>query len=100
MSYSADLGGLVMTTPDDLKQLNVIAYANKIHEILAGTPMAEAQSALTLAVVAMIVLSHETAEERTRAIMGHANQVKNWLDREDIVAWLKSGVVPVQVGHA
>jgi hypothetical protein len=90
-----------MTTPDEMKQLKVIAYANKINELLLGTEMAEAESALSLAVVAMIIFNHPTPEERLRAATGMANQVRNFIQREDIVEWIKAGTNHnIQIGHA
>jgi hypothetical protein len=84
----------------DIQQLNVIAYVNKINELLMGTDLAEAETALTLAVVSMVVFSHPDREERLRAGAGFTHQVQRFLERDDIVRWIKAGVIPVQVGHA
>lgn len=89
-----------MPDADDIQQANVIAYVNKINQLLMGTDLSEAEMALTLAVVSMIVFSHPEREERLRALAGFTNQVRRFTERQDIVDWIRAGVTPVQVGHA
>lgn len=84
----------------EMRQRKVVAYVNKINELLMGTDLAEAESALSLAVVAMIVFNHETPEERLRAAAGHSNQVRDFIERDDIVEWIKAGITPTWIGHA
>jgi hypothetical protein len=85
---------------DQMQQRKVVAYANKINELLMGTDLAEAESALSLAVVAMIVFHHKTLEERRRAAAGLSSQVRGWVEREDIIEWLQGAIIPTQIGHA
>jgi len=85
---------------DEMRQRRVVAYCNKINELLMGTDLSEAESALSLSVVAMIIFHHKTLEERRRAVFGFSNQVRSWVERDDFVKWVSTGVTPVYVGHA
>jgi len=79
------------------KQDRVWRLADNIMTILAGNDSAEAETAQALAVVATICLIEpSTAATRLRAAEGFTRQVREMVQRDDIVDWIKASIVHTQ----
>ena len=80
-----------MTDDNELGQdRRVVRLTDGILAVLAGADGAEADTALTLAVVASICVGSPDAATRLRAAEGFSRQVREFIQREDIVAWIKA----------
>ena len=79
-----------MTDDNELGQDRVVRLTDGILAVLAGADGAEADTALTLAVVASICVGSPDAATRLRAAEGFSRQVREFIQREDIVAWIKA----------
>jgi hypothetical protein len=82
-------------TDYDDKEVQDLIYklAEDIMLVIAGQDMKVAQSALTLAVVAMLVVSNENETIRQRMLAGLVEAVRHHLARPDIVEWIEQSVV-------
>ena len=81
-----------MTDDDELRQDRVVRLTDGILAVLAGADGAEADTALTLAVVASMCVGSPDAATRLRAAEGFSRQVRELIQREDIVAWIKASI--------
>ena len=79
-----------MTDDNELGQDRVVRLTDGILAVLAGADGAEADTALTLAVVASICVGSPDAATRLQAAEGFSRQVREFIQREDIVAWIKA----------
>jgi len=70
----------------------VLALVDAINTILSGVDLAEAHTALTLAVVVGIV-STADAGERKQAAEIFTEQVRAYIARPDIIEWIEHGVI-------
>jgi len=84
-----------MTSDDKAQQARVIRLTDGILAILAGADSAEADTALTLAVVASICGRAPDATTRLRATEIFSQQARELMQREDIVAWIKASITRV-----
>jgi len=84
-----------MSNTGGAQQERVIPLTDKILSVLAGFDMAEAQTALTLAVITMMC-AHDrgNAANRLQQADGFAQQVRDFIQREDVVAWIETSIVP------
>jgi hypothetical protein len=82
------------------EQDQVLALVDAINHVLAGVPIAHAQTAMTLAVVTGIISTSTSAQEREMQAAIFTQQVKEYIARPEIVSWVLSGVRPTQVGRA
>ena len=92
---SQALLGDPMSNTGGAQQERVIPLTDKILSVLAGFDMAEAQTALTLAVITMMC-AHDrgNAANRLQQADGFAQQVRDFIQREDVVAWIEAAIVP------
>ena len=92
---SQALLGDPMSNTSGAQQERVIRLTDKILSVLAGFDMAEAQTALTLAVITMMC-AHDrgNAANRLQQADGFAQQVRDFIQREDVVAWIETSIVP------
>ena len=92
---SQALLGDPMSNTSGAQQERVIRLTDKILSVLAGFDMAEAQTALMLTVIAMMC-AHDrgNAANRLRQAEGFAQQVRDFIQREDVVAWIEAAIVP------
>jgi len=81
-----------MTDDDEAQQVRVVRLTDGILAILAGADSAEANTALTLAVVASMCMHTPDAATRLRAAEGFTRSVREFIQREDIVAWIKASI--------
>jgi hypothetical protein len=83
-------------------QDRVIGMVDDIMRVIAGTSQAEAQTTLTLVIVASIISIESNPAVRLQMVDGMAEHVKRYLDREDIVEWISASVRPIHPskGHA
>jgi len=81
-----------MTDDDELQQDRVVRLTDGILAILAGADSAEADTALTLAVAASICMRAPDAATRPRMAEVFSQQVRELVQREDIVAWIKASI--------
>jgi PleD family two-component response regulator len=80
---------------DEDQQALVYKLAEDIMMVIAGREMEIAQSAMTLAVVAMIVVAAEKEEAlRPQLLAGLVKAVRGYLARQDIVDWIEASIVP------
>jgi hypothetical protein len=79
-----------MTDDSELVQRRVVRLTDGILAVLAGADGAEADTALSLAVVASICVGSPDAATRLQAAEGFSRQVREFVQREDIVAWIKA----------
>jgi len=84
-----------MSNTGGAQQERVIPLTDKILSVLAGFDMAEAQTALTLAVITMMC-AHDrgNAANRLQQADGFAQQVRDFIQREDVVTWIEASIVP------
>jgi len=84
-----------MSNTGGAQQERVIRLTDKILSVLAGFDMAEAQTALTLAVITMMC-AHDrgNAANRLQQADGFAQQVRDFIQREDVVTWIEASIVP------
>ena len=92
---SQALLGDPMSNTSGAQQERVIRLTDKILSVLAGFDMAEAQTALMLAVITMMC-AHDrgNAANRLQQADGFAQQVRDFIQREDVVAWIETSIVP------
>ena len=81
-----------MTDDNELQQDSVVRLTDGILAILAGADGAEADTALTLAVVTSMCMGAPDAATRLQAAEGFSRQVREFIQREDIVAWIKASI--------
>ena len=74
-------------------QARVVKLADGILAILAGADGAEADTALTLAVVASMYWGTSDAATRLQAADGFTRQVRELIQREDIIEWVKASII-------
>jgi hypothetical protein len=77
---------------DDQREERVLGLVNAISDVVAGVELAEAHTALTLAVVVGIVTMIEPAE-RTIAAEAFSQQVRAYVARPDIIEWIEHSVI-------
>jgi hypothetical protein len=82
-------GGPVMKSEDERRQDYVIGLVNHINSVLNGENVAEAQTALTIAVACQIVATTEDKDQVVQMAHGFARQLDEFVRREDIVEWIK-----------
>jgi hypothetical protein len=82
-----------MTDDNEARQDRVVQLTDGILAILAGADSAEADTALTLAVVASMCMGAPDAATRLRTAEGFSRQVRELIQREDIVAWVKASIM-------
>lgn len=75
---------------NEATQERVIALVNQIMAVMAGVDEVEAKTALTLAVVSMIVSTSDGDAECHTQAMVFTGQVLDYADRRDIVEWIKA----------
>jgi hypothetical protein len=80
---------------DNEAQGRVIHMADGILAILAGLDLVEAETALTLAVMATICTTESDAAKCRQMAEGFTRQVREFVQREDIVQWVRAAVRPV-----
>ena len=81
-----------MSDDNEFQQDRVVRLTDGILAILAGADSAEADTALTLAVVASMCMGASDAATRLRAAEGFSRSVREFIQREDIVAWIKASI--------
>ena len=81
-----------MTDDTKVRQDRVVQLTDGTLAILAGADSAEADTALTLAVVASMCMGTPDTAARLRAAEGFSRQVRELIQREDIVAWIKASI--------
>jgi hypothetical protein len=81
-----------MTDDNKAREDRVVRLTDGILAVLAGADSAEADTALTLAVVASVCTSAPIAAARFRAAEGFSRLVREYIQREDIVAWIKASI--------
>ena len=74
-------------------QDRVVKLTDGILAILAGADSAEADTALTLAVVASMCMGAPDAATRLQAATVFTQQVRELIQREDIVEWIKASII-------
>ena len=74
-------------------QDRVVKLTDGILAILAGADSAEADTALTLAVVASMCMGAPDAATRLQAANVFTQQVRELIQREDIVEWIKASII-------
>ena len=79
-------------TDDNECRDRVVRLTDGILAVLAGADSAEADTALTLAVVASMCMGASDAATRLRAAEGFSRSVREFIQREDIVAWIKASI--------
>ena len=79
-----------MSDDNEFQQDRVVRLTDGILAILAGADSAEADTALTLAVIASMCMDSSDAAARLQAAEGFSRQVREFIQREDIVAWIKA----------
>ena len=67
----------------------VVGLVDQINRVLAGEDIAEAQTALTIAVACQIVATTEDKDDIRKMARGFASQLDAFVRREDIVEWIK-----------
>jgi hypothetical protein len=77
---------------NEFQQDRVVRLTDGILAILAGADSAEADTALTLAVIASMCMDSSDAAARLQAAEGFSRQVRELTQREDIVAWIKASI--------
>jgi glycerol-3-phosphate cytidylyltransferase-like family protein len=82
-------------------EARVVALVTQINRVVAGLPVAEAQTALTLAVVcSIIVTAKDTELDRATMAKEFGKQVFDYVNRADIVEWIKTGTHwPTQISR-
>jgi len=88
-----------MTTHSDSegRQNYVVGLVSQINNVLAGEDMAEAATALTLAVVCqMVTVAPTNSEERVAQADAFAAQVRDYVRRDDIVEWIRHCTTHIQ----
>jgi len=83
-------------------QDRVVRLADGIMAILAGSDVAEGDTALSL-VVAVSICAHAPNDEATRyqALEGFTRLVSEFIQRKDILDWIKASTTyPPRAGHA
>jgi hypothetical protein len=83
-----------MSAKDDQQQERVCNLANGIMSILAGVPIAEAQTAISIAIAATIVAS-EREEDWSQAISGTSAAVREMVFDQQMIDWIRSVTHPV-----
>jgi len=84
-----------MTNDDDIAQKRVVKLADRLLAVLAGHAMNDAHTALTLTVVATIINDGDPAT-RVQAGEGFSRAVRDMLQRDDIVEWIKASTTPLR----
>jgi hypothetical protein len=84
-----------MAMPESEQRRNrVCAITDQINRLLAGLPVAEAQTTLTLSIIISVCTTgNPTREERVKAADGFARQVREFAARDDIAEWIRHSVV-------
>jgi hypothetical protein len=78
-------------------QDRVVQLVDGINLVLAGADTAEAETALSLAVVAAIcTVAPNDAAARLQMAEGFTQQVRNLVRRDDIVEWIAAATIQVQ----
>jgi len=83
---------------DEEAQQRVMGLVNQINRALGGQDMAEAQTALTIAVACMIVSTASGRKDRFAQVRSFTGHLEGFLKREDFVEWIKHGVATVVPG--
>jgi hypothetical protein len=81
-----------MTDDNEARKDRVVRLTDGILAVLAGADGAEADTALTLAVVASVCTGAPDAATHFRAAEGFSRLVREYIQREDIVAWIKASI--------
>lgn len=76
-------------TDDEAQQDRVHAYVAEIMRIVSGIPHEEAATTLTISSAALIIAWAKDKEARTDMANAYAQQLRDALDRDDIVEWIK-----------
>jgi len=74
-------------------QDRVVKLTDGILAILAGADGAEADTALMLAVVTSMCMGTPDTAMRLQAADGFTRQVRELIQREDIVEWIKASII-------
>jgi hypothetical protein len=84
------------------EQEHVIDLVNQINAVLAGESGAAAQTALTIAVACQVVVDSPNADVKRREdyARGFANQLAEFIQREDVVGWIKHNISWLPEEHA
>jgi hypothetical protein len=77
---------------DNEAQKRVVRMVDGILAIVAGVDIAEADTALTLAVTATICVTESDAAVRRQMAEGFTRQVREFIQREDMVEWIRASV--------
>src|SRR5262249_18017607 len=87
---------------DDEAQDRIVKLASSIMAILAGVKSPEADTALTLAVTTAICLAAPNDPAlRLESVEGFAQSVREFVQRDDIVDWIKASIIHApQAGRA
>jgi hypothetical protein len=83
-----------MNMKNDQQQERVWNLANGIMSILAGVPIAEAQTAISIAIAATIIAS-EPEEDWSQAISGMSAAVRAKVFDQQMIDWVRSVTYPV-----
>jgi hypothetical protein len=84
---------------DDAEQEHVVFLASKISSVLAGEQVANACTALTLAVAVQIIATGEEGdglEDYLDASRGFVASLQQFLRQKDVVDWLKANIVHLE----
>jgi len=76
-------------------QDRVVRIVDGILAILAGVDTAEADTALALAVMAAICMTEPDAAMRRQMAEGFTQQVREFIQRRDMVEWIQASIIPV-----
>jgi hypothetical protein len=77
----------------DPEQDLVYHLADQIMAVVGGQKMEIAESAMTLAIVAMIQIAGKDYNQRQLMLAGLTQSVQNWLQNEDITEWIEKSIV-------
>jgi len=77
----------------------IVSLVDYIMGTLAGVELAQAQTALTLSVVAMVCATAANKAERSQMIESFAQQARNYVARDDIVQWVTDSTRQIFIAH-
>jgi hypothetical protein len=89
---SSPSGGRAVTDNDKFRQGRVAQLTNSILAILAGANSAEADTALTLAVIASVYWRTSDAATRLQVVDEFTRQVRELVQREDVIKQVEASI--------
>ena len=85
-------GGGTVTDNDKFRQGRVVQLTNGILAVLAGAHSAEADTALTLAVIASVYWRTSDAATRLQVVDEFTQQVRELVQREDVIKQIEASI--------